>query len=406
MNVTKHRHIALSLLCTVGLLLALIVAACGGDEGDSAEKSTIKIGVLNPTTGAQTQNGTDVNTGLKLYFDSIDNEIAGHPVELIFEDDASNPQQGLERARKLVDQDQVDLLMGVVHSGVAVGVAEYAATREVPYIITCAGANALTGEGRSPYVFRTAETNAQRNLVIGWYAATELGYKTAAGFSWDFVAGVEHIDGFTKSYEDAGGTVTSSTLTPLPTSDFGPYLSKLDKNGQDVIWAFYASADAIAFVQQLKQFGFTPDTPVIDQGSLTEDEILPEMGDDALGITGTTCYTWSLDNEVNAALTEQYSALGKEHPGWYVYQGYLGAMVAEAAIQGVDGDLSDKQAFLDAIQSVSIDGPGGPFSFDEQGQAVLNQYVVTVEKDSSGDLYHRVYETFEGVSQFWAPPTN
>ena len=230
--------------------------------------------------------------------------------------------------------------------------------------------------------------------------------QAAAGFSWDFVAGQEHIDAFTKAFQDAGGKVTSSTLTPLPTSDFGPYLSKLDKGGQDAIWAFYASSDAIAFVQQLKQFGFTPDTPVIDQGSLTEDEILPEMGDDALGITGTTCYSWSLENDVNATFTQQYDSTGAKHPGWYVYQGYMGAMVAEAAIKGVNGDLSDKQAFLAAIQAVSIEGPGGPFSFDDKHQAILNQYVVKVEKDSNGDLYHKVYETFEGVSQSWTPPTS
>ncbi len=133
-------------LCVAGALFATVLVACGGDEGSGGGNatSTIKIGVLNPTTGAQTQNGSDVNAGLKLYFDSIGNKVGDHPVELIFEDDASNPQQGLERARKLIDQDKVDLLMGVVHSGVAVGVAEYATEREVPYIITCAGANALT----------------------------------------------------------------------------------------------------------------------------------------------------------------------------------------------------------------------------------------------------------------------
>jgi branched-chain amino acid transport system substrate-binding protein len=398
-------------LCAACALLAFVLASCGGSEsegtaGSDEQQSTIKIGVLNPTTGAQTQNGTDVNNGLKLYFDSIGNTVAGHPIELIFEDDASNPQQGLERARKLIDQDKVDLLMGVVHSGVAVGVAEYAAQREVPYIITCAGANALTGAAGSPYVFRTAETNAQRELVIGWYAAKKLGYETAALFSWDFVAGQEHIDAFKKAFEDAGGKVVSSTATPLPTNDFGPYLSKLPKTGQDAIWAFYASADAIRFVQQLEQFGFTPGIPVLDQGSLTEDEVLPEMGDAALGITGTTCYTWSLDSPVNKTFTEQYSADGSKHPGWYVYQGYMGAMVAAAALDQVGGDVSDKQAFLTAIQGVKVDGPGGPFSFDDQRQAVLNQYIVKVEKDSSGLLYHKVYETYDAVSQSWTPPAD
>lgn len=404
-----HRNRLFGILVIVACAaLASLCVACGDDSsstgGDGGDKEPIKIGVINPTTGAQTQNGTDVNTGLKLYFDSIDNQVAGHPIELIFEDDASNPQQGLDRARKLVEQDEVDLLMGVVHSGVAVGVAEYAAQREVPYIITCAGANALTGEERSPYVFRTAETNAQRNQVIGWYAVEKLGYKTAALFSWDFVAGQEHIAAFQQAFEAAGGTVTSTVSTPLPTQDFGPFLSKLPKTGNDCIWAFYASADAIRFVQQLKQFGFTPATPVIDQGSLTEDEVLPEMGDDALGITGTTCYTWSLENPVNATLLEQYTASGGEHPGWYVYQGYLGAMVAEAAIEQLGGDMSDKQAILDAIQGVEIEGPGGPFKFDEQGQAVLNQYVVVVEKNEDGDLYHKVLETYDAVGQTWTAP--
>jgi len=400
----RGRRVAISVLCGVGLVSAFALAACGG--GESTEGSTIKIGVLNPTTGSQTQNGTDVNAGLKLYFDSIGNEVAGHPIELIFEDDASNPQQGLERARKLIDQDQVDLLMGVVHSGVSIGVADYAAKREVPYICTCAGANVLTGPDRSPYFFRTAESNAQRNIVLGWYAAEKLGYETATVFAWDFVAGTEHAGAFKKAFEDAGGKVVSEIYTPLPTNDFGPYLSTVKKGAQDCIYAFYASSDAIAFVQELRQFGLTPKTPVIEQGSLTEDEVIPQMGDDALGITGTTCYTWSLNNEVNNALCDQYDPTGAKHPGWYVYQGYLGAMVAKTAIETVGGDLSDKQAFLDAIQNVSIDGPGGPFKFDDRGQCILNQYIVKVEKNSNGELYHKVYDTFESVSQSWTPPTD
>jgi len=382
-----------------------VTATTGGDTTTTAASGTpIKIGVLNPTTGAQTQNGTDVNNGLKLYFDSIGNQVAGHPIELVFEDDASNPQQGLDRARKLVEQDKVDFLMGVVHSGVAVGVAQYAAQNKVPYIITCAGANALTGVKRSPYIFRTSETNAQRNLVIGWYAASKLGLKNAALFSWDFVAGAEHMAAFKASFEAAGGKAVYETATPLPTSDFGPFLSTIDKTKIDSIYAFYASADAIRFVQQLQEFGFTPGEQVLDQGSLTEDEILPQMGDAALGIIGTTCYTWSLDNPVNSTFVDQYAAVadGKK-PGWYVYQGYLGGMVAAAAIEWARGDVSEREAFLTAIATVKLEGPGGPFAFDDQGQAIVNQYVAVVEKDSSGTLYHKVTDTIPSVSQNWKP---
>ena len=417
---------ALCVVTGVLLLLVGVAAGCGGtatvtttsggatvttgatgSTGSTAAATgtPIKIGVLDPTTGAQTLNGTEVNTGIKLYFDSIGNQIAGHPVQLIYEDDASNPQQGLDRARKLVEQDKVDLLMGVVHSGVVAGVAQYAAQMKVPFIITCAGADAMTGAARSPYVFRTAETNSQRNQVNGWYAATKLGYKKAALFSWNFAAGQQQIAAFKKSFEAAGGAVTYSNETPLPTPDFGPYLSKVDKKNVDVIWAFYTSDDAIRFLQQLKQFGYTPGIPIVDQGSLTEDEILPQLGDNALGILGTTCYTSSLDNAVNKTFLGQYDkvASGKK-PGWYSYQGYLGAMVAAASIQSLSGDLSNKDAFLKAIGDTKLDGPGGPFAFDDHGQAILNQYIVKVAKDSGGNLYHQVLETFSAVSQNWTPP--
>lgn len=423
----RQKHAPLLVLLGVLLVFSALLSACssGGETTTTAatvattageattttagETTTtlgtpIKIGVLNPTTGAQTQNGTDVNKGLQLYFDSIDNQVAGHPIELAFEDDASNPQQGLERARKLVEQDKVDFLMGVVHSGVGVGVAQYAAQSKTPYIVTVAGANALTGAERSPYVFRTCQTNAQRNLVIGWYAAAKLGYKNAALFSWDFVAGAEHMAAFKTAFEAAGGKAMYEVATPLPTSDFGPFLSKVDKSKIDSIYAFFASADAIRFVQQLKQFGYTPGLPLLEQGSLTTDEILPQMGDDALGIQGATEYTWSIDNPSNKAFLEQYAAAGGEgKPGFYVYQGYLGAMVAAAAIEGAGGDLSDKDAFMAALAAVKIETPGGPFAFDSQGQAITNQYLFTVEKDSNGSLYHKVLETFPAVSQTWKP---
>ncbi|GAB4245811.1 MAG: ABC transporter substrate-binding protein [Thermoleophilia bacterium] len=415
------------LMMGFALVLMLILVGCGGESesdeagtettaaleageteataaGTETEAEPVKIGVLNPTTGAQTQNGTDVNTGVKLYFDSIGNEVAGRQVELIFEDDASNPQQGLERARKLVENDEVDLLMGVVHSGVGVGVAEYAAQQQVPYIVTCAGANAITGPDSSPYVFRTAETNGQRNLVIGWYTGAELGKKKAAVFSWDFIAGKEHADAFTESFEATGGEVVYNIATPLPTQDFGPFLSQVDKSKIDVIYAFFASADAIRFVQQLREFGFTPEVQVVEQGSLTEDEILPEQGESAVGVIGTTCYTASLDNPVNAKFKELYAEVADREPGWYVYQGYVGAQVAAAAIEAVGGNLTDTQAFLDAIASVKVEGPGGPLMFDDRGQAILNQYVVQVKKGSDG-YYHEVMDEMPAVDQDWQPPS-
>jgi branched-chain amino acid transport system substrate-binding protein len=95
----------------------------------------IKIGVLNPTTGSFAVFGEQVNAGIQLYFDTIGNEAAGAPVELVFADTAGDPQQALDQARRLIGEEGVDLLMGIVNSAVVPPIAELAATEEVPLIL-------------------------------------------------------------------------------------------------------------------------------------------------------------------------------------------------------------------------------------------------------------------------------
>lgn len=386
-------------------------AAAGGETATTAAPATgepIKIGVLNPTTGPQVHEGSSVNDGFKTYLESIGNQIAGRPVELIFEDDASNAQQGLERARKLVERDGVDIVTCPINAGVTLGVAAYTAGKEIPTIVPVSHADALTGEKRSPYVFRTVESSQQRSTAPAYYIAKKLGYLKAAVFSWDFVVGQEMIKDFTEAYTALGGEVVYTQATPLGTQDFGPYLSKIDKTKIDVIYVFYASPDSIRFVQQLQQFGFTPGVPVVDNGTLTEEGVLAEQGDAALGVKSVTCYSNALDNPENAAFMKLWAEKFKgARPSWYDFQGWQLGMVLEAAIEGVKGNVEDKEAFLAALQAVKINTPGGPFSFDDNGQAILDQYSYEVVKLPDGTLGKKwLGDKWEAVSQDWTPPAN
>lgn len=399
--------VALLLIVLAGCGSTSTTASTGGSPTTAAASGkTIKVGVLNPTTGAQTHEGTSVNAGVKLYFDSIENQVAGRPIELIFEDDASKPDQGLDRARKLVERDNVNVLMGVVNSGVALGVASYAAEKQTPYILTVPHVNALTGPDRKPYIFRTAETSTQRSVAPAYFLAKKLGLKKAAVFSWDFVVGKEMSGDFAKAFESFGGKVVYNIATPLGTQDYGPFLSKIDKSQVDCIYSFYATPDSIRFVQQLKQFGFTPGLPVVENGTLTEEGVLPQEGDAAVSIYSVTSYSNSIDTPENKTFMDLYAKANKgEKPNWYVYQGYLGAMVLTAGIEGVQGNIEDKPAFLKALGAVKMNVPGGPFAFDDKGQSILDQYSMQVVKGADGTLMHKLLgDKYPAVSQSWTPP--
>lgn len=382
--------------------LGVAVAQDATPEANSAPGDAIKIGVLNPTTGSFAVFGEQVNAGIQLYFDSIGNEIAGMPVELVFADTAGDPQQALDQARRLVGEEKVDLLMGIVNSAVVPPIAEFAAQEEVPLILSVGGAQVATGPDRSPYVFRTALANGQQDRVLGWYAATAMGKKRAATFAWDFIVGEERVGGFADTFTAAGGEIVTQQKPPLGTTDYGPFIGQVDPTSIDVAYAFFAGPGALAFDQQMADFGLTPNVSLVASDYFTAG-ILGEMGDTALGLVQAGGYTASIDTPENAAYIETFQASGQDRqPGTYDYEGYLSAMIVADALTRAGG-MGDKQAFLDALAATDAATPSGQFTFDDHGQAVRTIYVTEVAAGENGPVQN-IIETVETVDQNWTPP--
>ncbi len=388
------------------MLLALTFAFTGlgvAVAQDATPEATgpIKIGVLNPTTGAFAVFGEQVNAGIQLYFDSIGNEVAGVPVELVFADTAGDPQQALDQTRRLVGDEGVDMLMGIINSAVVPPIAEYAASEGIPLILSVGGAQMATGPDRSPNVFRTALANGQQDRVLGWYTAATLGKKNAATFAWDFIVGEERVNGFADTFTAAGGTIVSQQKPPLGTTDYGPFISQVDPTSIDVAYAFFAGPGALAFAQQMSDFGLTPNVELVAPDYFTAG-VLGEMGDTALGLVQAGGYTASIDSPENAAYIEAFQASGNDRlPGTYDYEGYLSAMIVADALERAGG-IGDQQAFLDALAATDVTTPSGQFTFDDHGQAVRTIFVTEVVEGDGGPQ-QQIIDTIEGVDQNWTP---
>jgi branched-chain amino acid transport system substrate-binding protein len=370
---------------------------------DALAEAPIKIGVIQTYSGPLSTPGTDASNGFTLFFEQKGYKVAGRTIELLKEDDAANPAQAMERVRRLVERENVHVLSGITSSAVAYAVRDYVDSKEVPLIVMgSAGANGITNERASPYIFRASFANHQFNAPFGPYACQKLGYKRIAVMASDFVTGHEQSKAFKDSYEKAGCKVVKQIFAPLGTVDFAPFLTQVPTGEVDAVWAMFFGADAIGFVKQYDALGLKAKLPLVGSGGLPDERLLHPMGRSSVGITTAMFYTATFDTPANKAFTEAYNAKYKTVTDATSASGYTAAMAIAAAIEAVNGRIEDKKAFLEALRKVELpNSPLGRFRFDEKQNVIFDMVVTRVEEQNGTFLPKVIDELATDVDQFW-----
>lgn len=339
----------------------------------------IKIGVVHPFSGPLAVVGIDATNGFTLYFDQVGNKVAGRDIVLLKEDDAANPAQGMERTRRLVEREQVNILSGITNSAVAYAIRDYIDQKQMPLVVMgSAGANDMTDKLANRYIFRTSFTNRQLAAPMGPYVCGKLGYKRIVVLVSDFVTGSEESSAFEETYKKSGCEVVKEIRAPLGTVDFAPFLSQIPTSGVDAAWVMFFAADAIAFVKQYEAFGLKGKLPLVGPAGFADQTLLPAMGKSATGIVIASFYTPYLDIPENKRFVEAFQAKYKALPGSTAESGYVGAMAIAAALEAVKGKIEDQDAFLAALRKVKLATPMGPFRFDDKQNVIFDLYATRV----------------------------
>lgn len=373
-----------------GLALgALLLTGCGSslDEdggngsGDGRSDGAVKIGLLVPLSGVYAPIGEDLRDGFQLYLDEHDGKLGGRDVELVTADEGEGPQTGVPAAQKLVTQDRVTAVAGVVNSATALGLRDFFDESEKPLLIANAGADDITGTRKSDYVWRTSFSNGEVSAALGPTVAEEAEgsvYLIAA----DYAAGKEMVAGFRKTFEAAGGKVAGEKYTPFGTTqDFQPYLSAIRKSGAEAVFAFYAGAEAVSFVKQYKQFGLAGRTPLYGTGFLTEGGVLAAQGTAAVGVKTSLHYSTQLDSARNKEFVDAYTGKAGKPPTVYAVQGYDTAGVLDTALAKASGDSG--KALVEALKGIgSVDSPRGTWKFDADHNAEQTYYLREVRAEA------------------------
>ena len=385
--------------------LAVLVALAGlagllglGGPPPAEAQGPVKIGFIYPDSGPMAQLGIDLRDGFLLYWSEVGNKAGGRPVEVLRETKAScKADEGLTKARKLVERDNVHLLGGIICTPVAYALRGYVIEKKVPIIIMNAGANELTMKLRSPYVFRSSFSNSDGSHAVGEWLAKQ-GYKKAVLIASDFGGSIEHIGGVARTFTEAGGQVIQEIYPALGVPDFGPYLAQIKREADVVVTAIFG-IDSLRFVKQYAEFGLKGKIPLVGK-AITLEDVLPAQGDAAIGVISVFHYSTALDNPVNKRFVEAYTAKHKRPPTGMSDQGYVGAQMMAKALEAVKGNVENQEAFLAAMRRVEIDAPRGKFKLDAFQNPVHTIYVFKVEK-RGGVLQNIPVASYPNTGQFW-----
>lgn len=356
--------------------LTALALACIATLGH-AQQGKLKVGLMLPFSGTYAALGTAIENGFKLHVEEQGGKLGGREIEYIKVDDESDPAKATDNVNKLIKRDNVDVIVGTVHSGVAMAMAKAAKESGTVLIVPNAGADAVTGPMCAQNIFRSSFSNWQPAYAMGEVAAKQ-GKKTAMTLTWKYAAGDESVAGFKEGFEKGGGKVLKQLTVPFPNVEFQALLTEIAAAKPDAVYSFFAGGGAVKFVKDYAAAGLNKTIPLYGPGFLT-DGTLDAQGDAAQGMLTTLHYADGLNTPRDNKFRADYDKMFKMQPDVYAVQGYDAAQMLAIGLNATKGDITKKADFAAAIEKAKIDSPRGTFTMGKSHNPVQDIYLRKVE---------------------------
>lgn len=370
----------------------------GGGEG-AQETGPIKVGVLAPLTGGLAGPGKDQRDGFLLYLEEHGNKLGGRDVEVVVEDDQGNPEAGIQAATRLVEREQVDLVVGPLLGNVGLAVGDYMGTTDTTLFYPIPSSEAFLRK-KPETMFLAGGTAAQDAHPLGAYAA-EQGKKRVLTICSDYAFGHELCGGFVNTFTDHGGTVVNQLWPPLGTVDFGPFVSQI-VGDFDVIYSGVVGADSIKFVQAYRDFGLDDKAPLLTSLQPLDESLVPAMGDAALGLQSSGHWVEGRDDPDTKAFVDAYEKKFQKIPGYYSASGFLAGQWIDGALGKSGGQVGTPEQFLEVLGQVDLSKTiFGKVTLDDQNNVVWPEYLRVVEKRADGKVWNVVAEDLGEAGPTW-----
>ena len=419
-DTTMRKDVRLSrrrfLMVTSAAALAAACAPAATSPSPSAATATaaatatpgkvLKIGQLLPFTKVYAELGNSMKRATDLYLKQKNMTLAGRPVSVIYEDEANDPVVGAQKTQKFIEQDKVDLMMGIVATPIAYAVRNAIDAAKMIFIETNAGGNSLTRDVpdckpacKSKYIFRASFSSWQISSPIGDYFATKKGVKEAFTFVANYGFGTESAADFTNAFTKAGGKVTGTLTAPLGSADFLPFVTQLKAQPTKDIYSFFSGADAVKYIQAWTALGLpAAGYKMNGAGFLTEQDVLAVVKDQANGAITSLFWAVELDNPENKSFKDAYQKEYNLLPDVFAVQAWDGMRALDEALQKTNGDSSDKAKLIAALEAVKFNSPRGAFEFDKDTHNPIQDMYIREVKTVNGQAVNTISDKIGRVT--------
>ena len=413
----KSGYLKIALLFV--LVFALLIAGCAEEEvapiddeepeeevdeeaPDEPEGEPVKIGALTSLSGVLEDYGNQFQRGFELgleYMTDGTMTVAGRPIEVIWEDTTTVPDVARERATKLLEEDDVELLVGVTSSADALAISPIAEEYETPIIFEPAAADSITGEFWNRYVFRTGRNTAQDAVAMAEVIAEE-GARIAT-LAPDTAFGHAGIEPFIPEAEARGAEIVIQEFPPADATDFTSYILRIIEADPDYLFVVWAGAN--------NPWGQLAELDVQGAG-ITISTGAPEiaalrMMHDVVGMHGFTVYYHTVPpaNPMNDWLIEEHFARYDSPPDIFTSGGMACASAVVTLLEQTGGD-TDSELMIETLRGMEFDSPTGERWFrEEDHQAMQPLFEITLEEGDD----HPVPELIRVIpAEDVAPPVN
>ena len=357
---------------------ALAAAMLAGSPLAQAADGKLKIGLMVPLSGPAAVLGEQGRDGFQLAVEELGRKLGGIEAQVIVVDDENKPDVAVNKAKELIERDQVDMVVGTTFSNVLMAIVKPVTEAGKILISPNAGPSALAGKGCSKNFFSISYQNDQVHQVLGQYAQ-EKGFKKVALLAPNYQAGKDSLAGFKRSYK---GEVVTELYSQLGQVDFSAELAQIAAAAPDAVFTFMPGGMGVNLVKQYRQAGLA-ETPFLSAFTVDE-STLPAQKEAALGFFGGATWAPNMDNPQSKAFVAAYEKKYGSVPGVYAMQGYDAARLIDGAVSAVGGKADNTDALRAALEKASFTSLRGDFKFGANHFPIQDFYLVKVAKRADG----------------------
>lgn len=354
----------------------------------------LKVGLIVPMSGPFASTGKQVDAAVKLFMQQNGNTVAGRQVQIILKDDGGvSPDVTKRLAQELVARDKVQVLAGFGLTPLAFAAAPVATQAKVPMIVMNAATSVIPQ--RSPFIVRSGFTLAQVTAPMAQWAAKN-NIKSVVTFVSDYGPGIDAEKVFVKDFTKAGGKIVATLRAPLRNPDYAPFLARVKDAKPDAVFVFVPSGEGAAVLKQFTDRGLAAaGIKLIATGDVLDDDLMPSIGNAALGVVSSHHYSAAHPSPENKAFVAAFTKANKGmRPNFHAVGAYDGMQMLYAALKKTNGDSTGPK-LVDAMKGMAWNSVRGPVSIDPATRDIVQTVYIRKAEQVDGGIYNVEFDKVE-----------